>query len=555
MGEAERLLLSGVARAVLSGERGSLAHQLDRPDPPLAEIRARSRRARTARPARGVRAGRAAGGAAARARERDRRLRRRRAGVRHRPRRATRRRRCPGRTSSRARRFGTVVTASGSSFTWSENSRENRLTPFANDPVADPTSEAILVRDDDSGEAWSPTPGPLPRDGTSGRFVIRHGAGVTRFARDRERHPPRARRLRGRVGPGEALAPDADQRERRPAAPLRLRLRRVGPRTAAGGPEPARRDGAGRGDRRDPRHERLEPRVRRARRLRPRERAAPLGDRRPHLVPRPERLARAPRGARARALSGQLRRGARSLRGAPGRRRTSRRASRGGSSSSSARGGTSAHVRELVARHGARRRRGRRARGRAARVGRHPRRGAGPHARRLLRRAHEPVAALPGPELPDVGPHRLPPARRRLRVPRPAPGRDGARAGAPRARARAPPARGGPAVPRGRRPALVAPAERPRDAHPLLGRPRSGCPYAVAHYVRTTGDAGVLDERVPFLDGAAARAGRAGRSTRSPAPRRRRARSSSTACAPSTAGSPRARTACRSWGAATGTTG
>ncbi|HEX9050990.1 MAG TPA: carbohydrate-binding protein, partial [Anaeromyxobacter sp.] len=79
--------------------------------------------------------------------------------------------------------FGTIVTASGSSFTWSENSRENRLTPFANDPVTDPTSEAVLVRDDDTGEAWSPTPGPLPRDGASGRFVIRHGAGVTRFAR------------------------------------------------------------------------------------------------------------------------------------------------------------------------------------------------------------------------------------------------------------------------------------------------------------------------------------------------------------------------------------
>ncbi|HEY6005643.1 MAG TPA: carbohydrate-binding protein, partial [Anaeromyxobacter sp.] len=79
--------------------------------------------------------------------------------------------------------FGTIVTASGSSFTWSGNSRENRLTPFANDPVADPTSEAILVRDDESGAAWSPTPGPLPRDGASGRFVIRHAAGVTRFER------------------------------------------------------------------------------------------------------------------------------------------------------------------------------------------------------------------------------------------------------------------------------------------------------------------------------------------------------------------------------------
>ncbi|TFG88724.1 MAG: carbohydrate-binding protein, partial [Gemmatimonadales bacterium] len=31
--------------------------------------------------------------------------------------------------------FGTVVSASGSAYTWAENSRENRLTPFANDPV------------------------------------------------------------------------------------------------------------------------------------------------------------------------------------------------------------------------------------------------------------------------------------------------------------------------------------------------------------------------------------------------------------------------------------
>ncbi len=34
--------------------------------------------------------------------------------------------------------FGTVVTASGAAHTWSGNSRENRLTPFANDPISDP---------------------------------------------------------------------------------------------------------------------------------------------------------------------------------------------------------------------------------------------------------------------------------------------------------------------------------------------------------------------------------------------------------------------------------
>ena len=57
--------------------------------------------------------------------------------------------------------FGTIVTASGAAHTWSGNSRENRLTPFANDPISDPTGEALFVRDEDTGESWSPTPGPI----------------------------------------------------------------------------------------------------------------------------------------------------------------------------------------------------------------------------------------------------------------------------------------------------------------------------------------------------------------------------------------------------------
>jgi cyclic beta-1,2-glucan glucanotransferase len=79
--------------------------------------------------------------------------------------------------------FGTVVTASGSAHTWSENSRENRLSSFAIDPIVDPTAEALFIRDDDSGDAWSPTPGPMTRLATSGQFVVRHSAGVTRFSR------------------------------------------------------------------------------------------------------------------------------------------------------------------------------------------------------------------------------------------------------------------------------------------------------------------------------------------------------------------------------------
>jgi cyclic beta-1,2-glucan synthetase len=78
--------------------------------------------------------------------------------------------------------FGSVVSASGSAHTWAENSRENRLTPFANDPVSDPTAEALFLRDEEEGDVWSPTPGPMRRSRESGRFVVRHSAGVSRFS-------------------------------------------------------------------------------------------------------------------------------------------------------------------------------------------------------------------------------------------------------------------------------------------------------------------------------------------------------------------------------------
>ena len=77
--------------------------------------------------------------------------------------------------------FGSLVTASGCSFTWAGNSRENRLTPFANDPVTEATSEAIYIRDDDTARAWGATPGPLPRAATDPAYVVRFGAGVARY--------------------------------------------------------------------------------------------------------------------------------------------------------------------------------------------------------------------------------------------------------------------------------------------------------------------------------------------------------------------------------------
>jgi cyclic beta-1,2-glucan synthetase len=79
--------------------------------------------------------------------------------------------------------FGTVVTASGSAFTWSDNSRENRLTPFANDAIAEPTSEVIYLRDEHTGRFWCPTPEPVARAASETAIVTRHGRGVTHFDR------------------------------------------------------------------------------------------------------------------------------------------------------------------------------------------------------------------------------------------------------------------------------------------------------------------------------------------------------------------------------------
>ena len=74
--------------------------------------------------------------------------------------------------------FGFQVSAGGSGSTWSENSRENQLTPWSNDPVMDPAGEAIYVRDEETGDVWTPTAQPIC-DG--GLYVARHRFGSTRF--------------------------------------------------------------------------------------------------------------------------------------------------------------------------------------------------------------------------------------------------------------------------------------------------------------------------------------------------------------------------------------
>ncbi len=75
--------------------------------------------------------------------------------------------------------FGFQTSEAGSGHTWSVNSRENKLTPWSNDPVSDPPGEAFYIRDEDSGLVWGPTMLPI-REETS-PYVARHGQGYSRF--------------------------------------------------------------------------------------------------------------------------------------------------------------------------------------------------------------------------------------------------------------------------------------------------------------------------------------------------------------------------------------
>ena len=226
MPEADRYLLSAVARVVLRGDLGELGPQLDRPAPWLYVERdvspPRSSRLQSRHPCpypqvimdNGVGGLPPMGASTSIVLDRDRET----------P--------LPWSNVLANAEFGTMVTASGSTFTWAENSRENRLTPIANDPIGDPQSEAIYLRDEDSGAVWGATPGPLPREVDTGRWVVRHGAGVTRYQHAVAGLEQELVIFVPPEDPVKVALPHADEYVRDPSPSQRVRVRGVVPRPA-----------------------------------------------------------------------------------------------------------------------------------------------------------------------------------------------------------------------------------------------------------------------------------------------------------------------------------
>ncbi len=95
--------------------------------------------------------------------------------------------------------FGFVATDLGPGCTWSENSHDNRLSPWRNDPVRDEPGEAVFLRDDDTGRAWSATPLPM---GGGRPYTVRHGQGYSVFE---HAHEGIASRLRLSIPPDEVV--------------------------------------------------------------------------------------------------------------------------------------------------------------------------------------------------------------------------------------------------------------------------------------------------------------------------------------------------------------
>ncbi len=113
---------------------------------------------------------------------------------------------------------GFIVSERGAGFTWVENSHFFRLTPWHNDPIGDPPTEVLYLRDEATGEIWSPTPAPVR---TKDPYLVRHAPGTTSFLHD---HGSLATDLRFGMAPDQAVKCAVLRITNRGAAPRHLTL-------------------------------------------------------------------------------------------------------------------------------------------------------------------------------------------------------------------------------------------------------------------------------------------------------------------------------------------
>ena len=74
--------------------------------------------------------------------------------------------------------FGAMMSECGPGFAWRGNSQANRLLPWHNDPVVNPSGDALYIRDEETGEVWTPTASPIREQEA---YRANHGAGYTIF--------------------------------------------------------------------------------------------------------------------------------------------------------------------------------------------------------------------------------------------------------------------------------------------------------------------------------------------------------------------------------------
>ena len=177
--DEDRVLLESVARVIISDSKGTLAEQVRR-----ARVAGRARTEGSCpRASIGIEAVAAAAPPAdADPRQRTRRIHARRDRIRHHDG-SDRLTPAPWVNVLANPHFGTIVSESGGTYTWSENAHEFRLTPWRQRSGERRGGEALYLRDEESGHFWSAT--PLPARGRT-PYVTRHGFGYTVFEHDED---------------------------------------------------------------------------------------------------------------------------------------------------------------------------------------------------------------------------------------------------------------------------------------------------------------------------------------------------------------------------------